>query len=103
MIYACIAACAKPILCRAKYDAFCPEVLRDELFVFFIFPFMPSCRYSIASAAQKTDGLVPALISKGCCKRWSAKPELACSVVFRQQTHGWAHRQKQEGYQEGAT
>jgi hypothetical protein len=95
--------CEAHTLCGASRHASCPGVLRDELFVFFIFPFMPSCRKSIASAAHKTDGQVPALISKGCCKRCSAKPEAAYSVVFRQQTHGWAHRQKQEGYQEGAT
>ena len=59
-----------------------PGVLTNELFVFFIFPFMPSCRKSIASAAQKTDGQAPALISKGCCRPWFAKPEAACSAGF---------------------
>ena len=79
MIYACITACAV----EQSVSHPVTRVLRDELFVFFIFPFMPSCTKSIASAAQKIDGQVPALISKGCCKGWSAKPEAACSVVFR--------------------
>lgn len=95
--------CEAHTLLDTECDASCPGVLRDELFVFFIFPSMPSCRKSIASAAQKADCQVPALISKGCCRCWFAKPEAARSVVFRQQTHGWAYRQKQEGYQKGAT